>query len=123
MNISISKIIWPKKVFPVVPQARRLTAASFISPATLEKGRTLVAVHTGYQNIHIRDKKAVCLKPAMAMMGAIGFDHIYEHTHAQFPSYLKDHHAGTLVRSYFERNVKYFIPKVKGTDYDLGRVG
>jgi len=106
-----------KRILPVVPQVRRLTAANFISPAALKKGRTLVAVHTGYQNIHIFDKKAVCLKPALAIMGTIRFDHIYEHTHDQFPSYLKGFHSGTLVHSYFERNVKYFIPQVKGTDF------
>ena len=108
-----------KKIFPVVPQVRRLNAANFISPAVLKKGRTLIAVHTGYQNIHIKDKKAVCLKPALAIMSAVRFDHIYEHTHDEFPSYLKKFHAGTLVHSYFERNVKYFIPEVKGTDFVL----
>jgi hypothetical protein len=108
-----------KKIFPVVPQARRLTAANFASPAVLKKGKVLIAVHTGYQNIHIRDRKAVCLEPAKAVLNAVRFDHIYEHTHDLFPSYFKKFHAGTLVHSYFERNAKYFIPGVKGSDYAL----
>lgn len=108
-----------KKAFPVAQQVRRLTAANFVSPAVLKKGRTLIAVHTGYLNPHIYDNTAICFQPAIAIMGSVRFDHIYEHTHDQFPSYLKRFHAGTLVHSYFERNAKYYIPGVKGSDYVL----
>jgi hypothetical protein len=106
-----------KKIFPAVPQVRQLSAPDRILPASLKKGRTLVAVHTGYQNIEMFETKASCLEPAIDIMKAVRFDHIYEHTHDKFPSYLKDFHGGTLVHSSLPKDLSYFIPEVKGTDY------
>lgn len=85
-------------------------------PALLDKGLTLIAVHTGHQEDLAGDTDQMVLYPAKKMLKEVEFDYIYEHFSGLYPSYLSEHHEGVLVDNDHAPG-KYYIPNLHGDHF------